>query len=287
MTLRNKIPRPWLRRLTSARHALRLPTGAWRSLPDFLIIGAQRAGTSSLYRYLAGHPDIVASSRKETEYFSGRYSQGLNWYRAHFPLRLHYWINPRMLTFEATPDYLLHPLAAERACLVVPHARIVVLLRDPVARAYSHFRHMRRLGFEQLDFPAALRAEDERIAGDLRRLESEPEYRPVNLLRFSYRLRGRYAEQLQRWWARYERERLLVLSSESFYRDTEKEFARVIQFLELRSWQPHRFENVSEPSSRVNNAPLDPIIAQELASYFDEPNRALFELIGADLDWQR
>src|SRR5262245_42743754 len=210
-----RIPLDVRHRIAQLRVQARTPTGGLRRLPDLLVIGAQRCGTSSLYRYLGRHPDVTPSLRKEVEYFSRRFDRGERWYRAHFALA-----NGRSrLAFEATPDYLFHPFAAQRAAGVVPGARLVVMLREPIARAWSHYHHMVALGHEPLDFDAAVAAEPDRCAPDLRRLADDPYHDPVALLRYSYVARGRYAEQLSRWREHFPADRMLVVRSEDFFAD--------------------------------------------------------------------
>jgi hypothetical protein len=242
--LRSLVPLGARHRIARARLRYRVPTGRWRTLPDALVIGAQRCGTSSLYRWLGAHPGVVPSFRKEVEYLSRYHHRGEGWYRAHFELAA----GRRHLRFEATPDYLLHPLAAARAAAVVPDARIVALVRDPAARAWSHYRHMVRLGYETLPFAAALAAEDERCAPDLAALAADPDHDPRALLRYSYVARGRYAPQLARWLAHYPRERVLVLSSADLFADPAGTYAALLEFLGLDAWTPPAFANVSRPA---------------------------------------
>ena len=120
------------------RLAVRMVTNRWRALPDFLIIGAQKAGTGFLHHYLTEHPAILSAAQKEIHYFTIHYGRGPGWYRAQFPLeRL---VHPAgHMTGEASPNYIYHPRAAERANDLVPSARIIAILRDPVSRATSHF----------------------------------------------------------------------------------------------------------------------------------------------------
>ena len=113
------------------------------ALPHFLIIGAQKAGTTSLASYLAAHPGVVPSKRKEVHFFDLNYEKGVDWYRSHFPIARGQGLRRRMrgrrmLTGEASPYYIFHPLAASRAFDLLPAARVIVLLRNPVDRAYSH-----------------------------------------------------------------------------------------------------------------------------------------------------
>ena len=274
------------RRIARARLRLREPTARWRRLPDLLVIGAQRGGTSSLYRYLGGHPQVSPSVRKETEYFSRRYDNGEVWYRGHFPLRR------SGLTFEATPDYLFHPRAAERAAATVPDARIVVLLREPVERAVSHWQHMTRLGFETLSFRDAIAAEDERIGASYedvvagRRVDEGP------MLRFSYRARGRYADQLQPWLARYPRDRVLVLRSEEMFADPAPAMVELERFAGISAGRHVSFRNWSAPSAadrpRVPTPTIDAAdrdALDELRDVFQPQNARLADLLQVEPWW--
>jgi hypothetical protein len=263
-------------RVAKARLRYRVPTGRFRALPDALIIGAQRSGTSSLYRYLGRHPGVAPSFRKEVEFFSRYYSRGVPWYRAHFELEA----GRQRLRFEATPDYLFHPLAAERAAAVVPEARLIALLRNPVFRAWSHYQHMVDLGFETLAFDGALDAEAKRCAPELAALDADPDYDAKALLRYSYVARGRYAEQLDRWLAVFPPEQLLVLRSEDFFRDTTTVFARILEFLELDPWAPPAFTNESRLQGRPSATGLPAASTARLEDTFAEPNRLLVDLLG-------
>jgi hypothetical protein len=270
-----RIPLDVRHRVAQWRVQARTPTGGLRRLPDALVIGAQRCGTSSLYRYLGRHPDVAPSLRKEVEYFSRRFDRGERWYRAHFALAN----GRRRLAFEATPDYLFHPLAAERAAAVVPGARLVVMLRDPVDRAWSHYHHMVALGHEPLDFESAIAAEDERCASDRARLAADPSHDPVALLRYSYAARGRYADQLAGWRARFAEERMLIVRSEDFFAAPGPVFGRIVEFLGLAPWTPGNLVNVS----RQGRAALPDMPAPSrvvLAARFERPNRDLIAMLG-------
>src|SRR5690606_6491994 len=148
-------------------------------LPDFLVIGAMRAGTSSLYKYMGSHPAVIPSLRKEIKYFSSEYNQkNESWYRCHFPTGLDIRLltsmrGTRIQTFEASPDYLLHPRAAARAAKLVPEAKIIVMLRNPVDRAFSHYQHMFRLGLETLPFEEAIVQEPVRLEAEQTRIGEE------------------------------------------------------------------------------------------------------------------
>jgi hypothetical protein len=276
--IRSRVPVGVRHRVARARLRYRVPTGRFRARPDALVIGAQRSGTSSLYRYLGRHPGVAPSFRKEVEYFSRYYNRGIDWYRAHFELEA----GRRHLRFEATPDYLFHPLAAARAAETLPEARLVVLLRDPVARAWSHYQHMVDLGFESLTFEAALDTEADRCDPDLAALAADPDHDAKSLLRYSYLARGRYAEQLERWLAVFPREQLLVIRSEDFFRDTKAAFGRIVDFLGLADWAPPTFTNESRLQGRPSATGLPPAAEARLREAFTEPNERLVDVLGAD-----
>jgi hypothetical protein len=270
-----RIPLDVRHRIAQWRVQARTPTGGLRRLPDALVIGAQRCGTSSLYRYLGRHPDVAPSLRKEVEYFSRRFDRGERWYRAHFALAN----GSRRLAFEATPDYLFHPLAAERAAAVVPEARLVVMLRDPVDRAWSHYHHMVALGHEPLDFDSAIEAEDERCASDRERLARDPYHDPVALLRYSYAARGRYADQLAGWRTRFTEDRMLIVRSEDFFAAPAPVLGRIVEFLGLAPWTPGNLVNVSRQGRAA--VPTMPTSARApLAARFEQPNRDLIAMLG-------
>lgn len=277
------------RRLVRIRLNMRLLTARFRSLPDFVILGGQRCGTSSLYKYLGRHPEIAPSLRKEIEYFTVDYGKGENWYRAHFPLRmrrmLHRAMGRRLFTFEATPDYLFDPRAPERLRKLLPGARLVVLLREPVERAFSHYHHMARLGLEDLGFAEAIAAEDDRLAGQLEQMQNDPLSRVLPFRRHSYFARGLYADQLERWFEQFPREQFLILRSSDFFRDPRAVLEQILEFIGAEPWAPAEFRNYSYTKTPAENPDIPHPVAFQLTGRFAAPNRRLEELVGIDLAW--
>jgi hypothetical protein len=265
-------------------HLIRARTvaSAFRPLPDFMIVGAQRSGTSSLFKYLRGHPDLAASLRKETEYFSRRYGEGEAWYRAHFPIRR----ERRALAFEATPDYLFYPPTPQRVASDLPDARFVVLLRDPVERAFSHYRHMCRLGFERMSFEDAVRDEGARIGGEASELKRDPMHYSRDLLRYSYAARGRYAEQLERWFVSFGPSRFLIVRSEDLFGDPSAVFDSVLRFLEVRPWQPRAFANHSYRTTPGDGVTVPAAPAAMLREILEPDVQRLEALLGWPMGWR-
>ena len=197
------ISRPIAKR---ASRMVTVPTSRIRSLPDFLIIGGQRCGTTSLYRYLARHPAVVSAVlNKGVHYFDTDYDKGLNWYRSHFPSDPYKALVARrrnvtrVITGEGSPYYVFHPLAAARIADVLPAVKAILILRDPVTRAHSHYTHELARGFESLSFEEALEREEERLEGEEERMKTDPSYYSFSHQHHSYVARGRYLEQIERW----------------------------------------------------------------------------------------
>ncbi len=267
--------RRWRRELSASAHAL----------PDFIIVGAQKGGTTSLYSYLSRHPQVLKASRKEVHYFDVVYGCGGSWYRSHFPRRSEIRERARrlgkpVLTGESSPYYLYHPLVPERVARDLPGAKLVVLLRDPVSRAYSHYHHEVRLGHETLSFEEALRREPERLRGAEAQLRADPALLHESHQHHSYATRGLYAEQIERWLARFPRERVLIQKSEDFFADEQQCFDEVCRFLEIGPM------GLGNPKAK-NAGSYSQAIPQgaELRAFFERPNRRLYELLGRDFGW--
>ena len=214
-----------------SRFTLRRATCWARLEPSFLVIGAQRCGTTSLNDYLAEHPGILCATVKEVKYFHRYYEKGACWYRARFPLvtarnveRRRTGVTP--VVGETTPDYLFDPRAPARVHAFDPRMKLIAILRDPVERAHSHRRVERRRGTEPLSFEDALDREESELVGELERLLATSGYVDAPFST-SYVARGRYAEQLERWLELFPREQLLVLLTKNLADDPRRSMARV------------------------------------------------------------
>lgn len=246
-------------------------------LPDFIIIGAQKAATTSLYNYLLQNPAVVPAVTKEVHFFDHRYARGTAWYRSNFPLPAG---GRASLCGEASPYYLFHPEVPERIRKTCSGARLIALLRDPVKRAISHYQHEFRRGFERLPLREALEAEESRLAGERERL-ADPRARSYNYEHYSYLARGRYAEQLERWLNVFPRGQLLVLESERLSAEPQAVLERVAGFLGIDRWQP----DLEARHNRGAYQRPDADVVAFLEEYFAEPNRALVRLLGQEFSW--
>jgi hypothetical protein len=245
--------------------------------PDFVIIGTQRGGTTSLHAYLSAHPQVMTPATKELHFLTDRYERGPDWYLGHFPGEL----PPDVITGEATPYALFHPLAPRRLLDIAPAAKSIVLLRNPVDRAYSQFLLERSRGKETLDFAAALDAEGQRLDGEEARLARDPAYVSDPHKHASYMARGEYARQLERWFGVFPREQVLVVRSEDLYERSAETFTRVADFLAINP-------DVTIPFTTHNQTsgpPLDPAIRRRLSEHFAPLNARLADLLGWDPGW--
>ncbi|HSQ68702.1 MAG TPA: sulfotransferase [Steroidobacteraceae bacterium] len=254
----------------------RIRMGQERALPDAVILGAQKCGTSSLHNYLTQHPQVIAPLRKEVHYFDLNYGRGERWYRAHFGLA-----GEPGLNLDSSPYYLFHPCVPKRMHDLLPEARLIVLLRDPVRRAYSHYRHEFDKGREKLSFEAAIDAEPARVEEAGRRLGAGEISRSREHQFHSYLARGRYAEQLERWLEFYPRGRLLVLRFEDLVRQPLEVLNETLAFLGLAPMDSARLE----PRNTRKYPPMAAATAERLSEYYAADNVRLEQLLGRPMAW--
>jgi hypothetical protein len=261
-------------------------TSFYRLLPTFLIIGAQRCGSTSLYRHLLSHPAVGGYSRKEVFYFDLRHDRGLAWYRGHFPLasfrrqtKRQFGVEPAI--GEASINYMFWPGVAGRVLALNPEMKLIALLRDPAARAHSGYHLQKSQGWETLPFEEALAKEPERLAGEVDRVLADPSYKGFNLHHFSYLARGRYFEQLERWFQLFPQEQILILRAEDLFDQPSETLDAVLEFLGLPPWPMPDFPR--ENSRRY--APMRRATREYLVSYFSDHNRRLHEFLGRDFGW--
>jgi len=212
-------------------------TGSARAVPDFLICGAQRSGTTSLFKALCRHPAVTGPTlRKGVHYFDTGYHHGPSWYRSRFPLRMTLrarWGRPRVRVCESSPYYLFHPRAAKRISIALPDVRVVVILRDPVERAYSAHAHETARGFETEPFELAVELESKRLSGEEERLLADPGYHSHSHQHHGYVARGHYVDQLLRMERHLGRNRIHVVDYADLFDGTARPLAGIEQFLGL------------------------------------------------------
>lgn len=272
----------------AARDAARRGPGHGRLMPDFLIIGSRKCATTSLHGWLCEHP-LVAPAEKEIFFFNIHYYRRPDWYRTHFPT-----VAERdafaaehgrpFLVGDATPSYMEHYWTPQRAAKLLPEARLIVCLRDPVDRAHSQFHHYRRRGTEPLEtFEEAIAAEPERLAGEAEHQQRDPHFHSWRIHRWGYLATSRYAEQLERWFAVYPRERFLFLDFDEVAADPAGALARVHAHLGLP-------DHPREDFPALNSGRYEPLAADtraRLREYFAPHDERLRELTGREFAWMR
>jgi len=251
------------------------------TLPDFVIIGAHKCGTTSLYHFLTRHPHVEGASTKELEFFNRHFDKGIEWYRRCFP-QPRWKDGRRSITGEATPYYLFHPYAAERMAEVVPRARMIVLLRNPVDRAYSHYHHQTRLGRETRSFEEAIEEETTRLLRKVGKTAQHENRAGGDNERSKYLSRGIYVDQLLRWSKFFDGEQMLVLKSEDFFERTTDTLKLVQSFLDLSDWEPKTWEIHKKGDYEQG---MDPATRRRLEEFFEPHNRRLYEFLGVDFGW--
>jgi Sulfotransferase domain len=269
------------------------PAGRWltkpaRTRPTFLVIGAQKSGTTSLRRYLVEHPAVLCAEPKEIHYFDIEHARGPAWYLAQYPwktearaVRRSVGVSPAV--GEATPEYLFHPCVPERVHAFDPSLRLVVVLRDPVERAYSHYQMRVRRWGESRSFEEVLAVGEAEMPAALARAREDPAYDWIDGFQHSYVERGKYAEQLERWFGFFPREQFLVLTSTELSDDPATTTSRVTTFLGVPDWHASDYPRLSSGSYE----PMAPETQEHLARLFEPHNQRLEELLGQPFDWTR
>jgi hypothetical protein len=279
--MRRLVPTPVKRTIGGFRHRYRLATARTRRLPDFLVIGAQKSGTTSLHSSLIQHPQIFGACVKEVHFFDKNFSKGDLWYRAHFPIR--HTVPSGCIVGESSPYYLFHPHAPERIRGELPHAKLIAILRNPVERAISHYFHEAKKSREDLPIMEALLAEDGRIEPEVEKmLEDERFYSRVHRS-YSYKRRGVYIEQLSRYREYRDNGQLLVLASEEFFTEPHRVLEEVFAFLGVDP--TFVCGDIRPKNVGMNRRDVPPAVYEYLNSYFAPYNERLYRYIGRDFGW--
>ena len=271
-----------VRRVVSPGYAFRCLTARHRRMPDFIIAGAQKSGTTSLYAYLIEHPQVQLPVRKELRFFDNNFQAGENWYRMHFPFKPMGKEATKTLCGESTAYYMCYPHAAKRIAETIPSVKIILLLRNPVDRAFSHYQLNLRRGIEPLSFDDAIAAESMRLEQDRDRMLEDSSYCSFAHEKFSYLARGRYAEQLVRWRSFFGNEQLLVIESSEFFKDTEAVYSEVLKFLGLPEAAPAHFGNRFPGKYKIR---MSDVTRERLEDYFLPHNEQLYTMLGRRFRW--
>jgi hypothetical protein len=246
---------------------VRLGLGA---LPNALVIGATKGGTTSLYHWLSRHPQVCVSRVKEVRYFNGHFEQGPAWYAAQFAPR-----PGQTVLVEASPSYLWDPDVPERVRALLGEPKLIVLLREPVERAWSQYWMKVRREEEMASFDQALQRETQwfGLAGPM---PSEGSVSKIGYGGYSYLGKGVYAPQIERWLSAFPRHCFHFIRSEDLFRDPAEAMSGLLQFLGL---PPMRLDGL-EPFNAGRYPLLDPAIRAKLVPHFVDSNARVEQLTG-------
>ena len=261
-------------------------TGFARTLPDFLIIGAQKCGTTSLYAHLVQHPGVSPAFAKEVRYFNDHFENGVNWYKAHFPTIQYVNMMTRrlgqpLITGEGEPSYLPNPVVPQRVLDLIPEVKLIVMLRNPVSRAYSHYQHRFTRQRETRTFEDVVQADKEKLQDGFDGMPAG-DGKGLGHLHYSYLPRGIYVNQLRNWMAVFPNEQFLVIRAEDFFADTQAIFDNVLAFLGLSE---HHLEETNRRNVGKYTEPMSAAMQRDLADYFRPHNQRLNEYLGRDFAW--
>lgn len=236
----------------------------FRVLPDFVIIGSKRCGTTSLYHYLAQHPSIIKSSHDHLGFFDDNFDLGLNYYKSFFPTKLKRFFVKRkfkkFLTYDVTSTYISSETTAKNIYNTLPHVKIIAILREPVSRAYSEYNETLKTNNKIEEFT--------KVLGDFAN--------PTGILNKSC-----YYRQLKFYFQLFSRENILILSTEELNDNPQKVFDQIFEFLNVEKFRINTVKRFSE--NKYTN--LDSKTKNELSRLFYEENQKLFELIGKKFSW--
>jgi hypothetical protein len=265
-------------------------TSAFRIEPSFFIIGVQKGGTSSLAQYLSEHPQIIQPQRKDIYYFNNRnnYAKGHAWYKAHFALSLYQWLYEKKnrvantITFDSTPNYFNAAGAAEKLHATYPHAKLVLMLRNPAERAWSNYRMALWHKFEYLDFEQALAVEALRQAAEKQRIQTQPDYHSFVMQRLSYHTHGLYVNYLREWLRFFPKEQIHIIRSEDMFQQPTETFTALQHFIGVEPKQRNDFAIFNK--GKIEKA-MPEATRKQLMDFYKPSLHELYELIGRDLNW--
>ena len=257
------------------RHCgFRYLTAMWRRVPDFVVIGAQKCGSTSLYKYITTHPQVVPAWAKEINYFSQNYKRNDWFYRAYFP------ISRGRYTGEASIGYMAWEGTPARMSRRLPDVKLIAILRDPVHRAYSQYNMLLQIKQTTLSFEEMVEVENRNFAGRKNRLILDTDDYATFYIN-SCLARGHYADQLEHWLKYYPRGQFLILSTDDLRNDPAHTMDTVFKFLGL---PPHVQDHYSHYHKRQYQ-PMPQAVRDMLVEYYRPHNARLYELAGRDFGW--
>ena len=258
-------------------------TGPLRVLPDFIIIGSMKCGTTSLYYDICEHPCASPAAYDEIGFFDSNFHLGLNWYRSMFPTKRRIEDIRRKegvaITGEDTPFYFWNPVAAKRIQKLLPNIKLITILRNPIDRAYSEYQDVVSSESNSPSFETFIENEiNTRKKGIIITEENFEIFNQND----SYLLKGIYVDQLKIWTGLFPKEQIFTLSTESLNSDPTASMESVFQYLNLPDYK------IKNPQRQKQKkyAPMDSQTRKLLIEFFKPHNERLFKFIGKKFDWE-
>lgn len=260
-------------------------TNIFRVLPDFFVIGPGRTGTTSLYHYLDQHPSLSKSAYDELGFFDVNFHLGLHWYRSLFPsIFTKYRIKSKtnfFMTYDVSPSYVRRPWNARRIKNLFPNTKLIVVLRNPVDKTFSHYKLLSKTIGKVQPFEEIIKEEINNISKW--NVDSKDDNYFATKVEKSILARGFYAEQLSIWFELFSKNQILIVSSEKLLSDTKNTMNDIFQFLNLPQFEIPNTEkvNVSPPSK------MNPDTRKLLIDYFKPYNKILYEFLNMTFNWDK
>ena len=258
-------------------------TGPFRVLPDFIIIGSMKCGTTSLYYDICEHPCASAAARDEIGFFDSNFHLGLNWYRSMFPTKGQIEDIKHKegvaITGEDTPFYFWNPIAAKRIQKLLPNIKLIIILRNPIDRAYSEYQDLVSRESNSPSFETFIENEiNTRKKGIIITEENFEIFNQND----SYLLKGIYIDQLKIWAGLFPKEQIFTLSTESLNSEPTASMESVFQYLNLPDY---KIKNIQHQKQK-KYTPMDSQTRKLLIEFFKPHNERLFKFIGKKFDWE-
>ena len=257
----------------------RLLTSGSRVLPNFLVIGAMKSGSTTLHQYINNHPNVIPASIKEVHYFDYYFGSDF-WYRSNFPKKDEMVKNGiTCLTGDSTPQYLFHPLTPKRVFDLLPKINILCVLRNPIDRAFSHYNHNVRNGNESLSFEDAIFKRDEKLDQEYKNLISNNDCDVVFYERYNYLNLGKYAEQLSEWFKFFPKDQFFICKTEDLSSHT---LIQAYEFLGLPYYNPGKITSLNTGKYDAMNRST----REKLYNFFEPYNSKLSTLLNMEFNWK-
>jgi len=257
------------------------------SLPDFIIIGGMKCGTTSLYDFITRHPGILPAKKKEIHFFDEHYLWGKSWYASNFPLlldkkNLEIELQHRVLTGEATPNYMIFPFVPKRIKNLIPTVKLIAILRNPVDRTYSHYQHAIKKNHENLSLEDSIKIEEKRLDSEKEKIFDQ-KYKPYHYRYHTYLHKGHYEELLKNWYNEFPKDQILIVDSDKLKKNPKIVLNDIFTFLNLPSFIQINYNNLL-----VGKYPeMNPSTRNWLIEYFKPHNQKLYKLLDRTFDWDK